>query len=145
MAILEQVSLKNVQLNPASLEDNVLDWISVDNKRVIPKLPQIFFGDGEPWMAANEFAIAKLQDTKGNDLKTVISNMNHLKAYASWLEGETIDWRHFPTKKKDRCLFRYRGRLIEQRKAGLLSPSTATTGMAAIIRFYRWAQIYGWV
>lgn len=108
MATLEQINLRSIHLDRALMEDDVLEWVEAENKPVIYKIPHIFFDDGEPWVAANEFAIGKLQDTKGNDLKTIVSNMNHLKAYASWLEQENIDWRHFPTKKKDRCLFRFR-------------------------------------
>ena len=114
-------------------------------ERTFERVPQIFFEDGGPWLAANAYALDKLQVVSGNDLKTIISNMSHLKAYASWLEEQELDWRHFPKRKKDRCLFRFRGYLIEQRDVRLISPSTATARMAAILQFYRWSQENGWI
>ena len=71
--------------------------------------------------------------------------MKHLKEYACWLEDHNIDWRHFPKRKSDRCLFRYRGYLIEQRDTNKVKPSTATARIAAVVRFYRWAQIMLWI
>jgi len=122
-----------------------VSWISKAHSRFYASVPHIFFDDGEPWLAANAFALDKLQGMSGSDIKTVVSSMGHLKAYACWLEDQGVDWRHFPKRKKDRCLFRYRGFLIGQREAGLVSPSTATTRMAAVVHFYRWAQVYGWI
>ncbi len=109
------------------------------------RVPHIFSEDGEPWLAANAYALDKLCAVSGSDPKTILSNMGHLKAYASWLEEQELDWRHFPQRKKDRCLFRFRGCLIEQRDSGLIKPSTATARMTAIVQFYRWAQENGWI
>lgn len=144
MAVLETVSITPMVPNYSDRLTGVT-WIQKEKGLVIPKVPHIFFDNGEPWLAANAYALAKLESVSGNDIKTVTSNMGHLKAYAGWLEGQGVDWRHFPSKKKDRCLFRYRGFLVTQRDAGLVSPSTATSRMATIIHFYRWAQVYGWI
>lgn len=122
-----------------------VSWVPIVGLKPLPKVPHIFFNNGEPWLAANAYAINKLESVAGNNLKTVTSSMSHLKAYACWLDDNEVDWRHFPKKKKDRSLYQYRGFLVRQRDTGLLSPSTASSRMAAIIRFYRWAQVYGWV
>lgn len=141
MAYLERA---NIQPMIPNCSDGNIEWTPLTGK-VLTNVPCIFFSDGEPWQAANKYALSKAQSVKGNNSKTVLSNMNHLKGYADWLEDNNIDWRCFPKKKKDRCLFLYRGHLIEQRDSGVISPSTATSRMAAIIRFYRWAKVYGWV
>ena len=144
MAMLERVSITPMALDTDKGSQEV-SWVPVSRSKPVPKVPHIFFDDGAPWLAANAYALHKLDSVVGNDIKTVASNMSHLKAYACWLEDHGVDWRHFPKRKKDRCLFQYRGFLIEQRKAGLVSSSTATSRMGAIIQFYRWAQVYGWV
>jgi integrase len=71
--------------------------------------------------------------------------MKHLANYASWLEFKELDWRHFPTRKQDRAPVLYRGDVIKQRDQGSLAPSTARSRMAAVIQFYRHAQIHGFV
>lgn len=144
MAVLEAVCITPMVPNHSNRLSGII-WLQNEKALVNPKVPHIFFESGEPWLAANAYALAKLESVSGNHIKTVTSNMGHLKAYASWLEDQGVDWRHFPTKKKDRCLFRYRGFLVQQRDAGLISPSTTTSRMAAIIHFYRWAQVYGWI
>jgi len=134
MAVLEIVNHKQMSLNPNG------EWKALNDSRS-NAIPQIFFNDGEPWLAANKYAFYMLNSISGNDPKTITSKMNHLKAYASWLEENQIDWRHFPKKQKDRCLFKYRGDLIEARDSGELAPSTVTTRMGAVIQFYRYAQL----
>lgn len=71
--------------------------------------------------------------------------MKHLAAYASWLESEELDWRHFPIRKSERAIVKFRGYLIEQRDQGIIAPSTTSARMAAVIRFYRHALINGFV
>jgi integrase len=68
--------------------------------------------------------------------------MKHLAAYASWLEDSNLDWRHFPTKRSERCLFQFRGFLIQQRDLAFLKPSTTKARMAAVLQFYRFAQVH---
>ena len=125
MAVLEIVNHKQMSLNPNG------EWKALNDSRS-NAIPQIFFNDGEPWLAANKYAFYMLNSISGNDPKTITSKMNHLKAYASWLEENQIDWRYFPKKQKDRCLFKYRGDLIEARDSGELAPSTVTTRMGAV-------------
>lgn len=111
----------------------------------IDKLPQIFWNDGQPWSEVNHWALEKATSVRGSNLKTVTSLMKHLAAYASWLECSEIDWRHFPTRLADRCVYRFRGYLIAERSKGRLKPSTATARMSAVIQFYRHAQHHGFV
>lgn len=142
-------NLEKIRIQPFipifSEKSGRISWVATSDHCSPQGAPHIFGDDGEPWLAANSYALSKLQSVSGNSIKTVTSNMGHLKAYACWLEDENLNWRYFPRKKKDRCLFRYRGFLIEQRNTGMLSPSTATARMAAILRFYRWAQVYRWI
>jgi integrase len=133
MAVLEVINQRKMFLN----ENN--EWDELVGSKPID-LPQIFFDNGEPWLAVNKYASNLLNAISGNNPKTITSKMNHLKAYASWLEQNQIDWRHFPKKQKDRCLFKYRGDLIDARDTGELAPSTVTTRMGAVIQFYRYAQ-----
>ncbi|MGR6798350.1 tyrosine-type recombinase/integrase [Sphaerotilus sulfidivorans] len=109
--------------------------------RPIRGLPQIFWADGSSWRAVNLWAHSRA--TNGlTDIKTVRSNLSHLHKYAQWLEGEQLDWRHFPMLERDRVLIRWRKHLIEQRdRLGLLAPSTASHRMNATIAFYRFAQV----
>ena len=143
MAILERIDIQ-LMVPERPVRSGDISWVS-EERCHISGVPHIFFEDGVPWFSANAYALDKLQGTVGNDLKTVASNMGHLKAYACWLEDQCVDWRHFPRRKKDRCLFRYRGFLIGQRESGTVSPSTATARMAAIIQFYRWAEVNRWI
>lgn len=109
----------------------------------IKNLPQIFYSDGTPFLAANAYAKEKAE--LGNASETVLSGMYHLVAYLSWLEDRGLNWTHFPLRKRERCLYRYRGYLIEQRNEGEISSSTASARMSAIVRFYRWAMVNNWI
>ena len=138
MADLELINLKPMYFDPKAGK-------CVERAGAITeKLPQLFWSDGRPWLAACEFGLSKLRDSNC-DMKTISSSMGHLRAYASWLEASQVDWRDFPKRKRDRCLFKYRGFLIEQRDQGRLAPSTTTTRMSSVIQFYRWARAYGWI
>lgn len=127
------------------VEDNSIRWVPDRLGRCIDKLPQIFWSDGEPWHEANHWALARATSGKGGHIKTVTSLMTHLVAYASWLESVDLDWRHFPLRKGERAVVRYRGELIAQRDRYSLAPSTARARMAAVIQFYRHCHAYGFV
>lgn len=136
MAVLERCNYHPMSLEVEDSSD--LPWIEDKLARSIPNCPHIFFYDGEPWLAANTYALELFQ--QGKCAETVVSAMNHLRDYAEWLEAERLDWRYFPLRKYDRCLYRYRGNLIQRREEGELSPSTVSARMSAIVRFYRWAK-----
>lgn len=116
------------------------EWVSNSVLKPIEKFSQIFFQSGEPWKEANRFAFYKLHGSTGNSLGNITASMNHLKAYVDWLEDNYLDWRYFPKSKKERCLFRFRGFLIEQRDKGFLSPSYTSERMSRVIQFYRYVQ-----
>ncbi|WP_198030609.1 tyrosine-type recombinase/integrase [Alcanivorax jadensis] len=118
-----------------------MPWVVDSTQTEIPDCPQIFRMDGEPWIEANVYAVQRLE--AGKNIETVNALMNHLRDYAEFLEVENLDWRHFPQKKRQRCLVRYRGNLIERRDDGCLSPSTATARMSSVVAFYRWARREG--
>jgi integrase len=127
------------------IEDSSVSWVHDRLAHPIDKLPQIFWDGDEPWHEANHWALTKATSTTGGDIGTVTSLMKHLAAYASWLESQELDWRHFPMRKQDRAVVKYRGHLIAQRDRGSLAPSTARSRMAAVIQFYRHAQVHGLV
>ena len=142
MANLEVISYKPMR---EVIKDGNISWAPDTLATSIGKLPQIFWSSGEPWHEANHWALAKATSTQGGHIKTVNSLMKHLAAYASWLEFKELDWRHFPTRKQERAAILFRGELIEQRGRGSLAASTARARMAAVIQFYRHAQIHGFV
>lgn len=123
---------------------DTLEWGLDPTISLIDKLPQIYWADACPWSEANLWAseMARNGDVK---LASICSLMEHLYKYAKWLETEEMDWRHFPQSKADRVLVRYRGALIRTRDAGELSPSTTTSRMRAVIRFYRYCEYRGFV
>lgn len=141
MAVLESFNYQPMNFISGISDD--LPWTECKENHALLNCPQVFFEDGEPWLAANMFALDALE--RGSRNETVVSAMNHIRDYANWLEDEGISWLHFPVKKRHRCLYRYRGSLIERRDNGLLSPSTASARMNAVVRFYRWAQANNWL
>lgn len=133
MASLERI---NLQLKVPVVDGGKLEW-SPSKREPMLALPQIVWSDGRPWREANLWAFDCASDTK-RSLKTVLSSMTHIHAYAKWLEQEGVNWWDFPVREMDRCLVRFRGALIEARDDGLIAPSTTSQRMAAVIRFYRW-------
>ena len=127
------------------VEDGKVRWSVDPVVAAIKGLPQIFWSNGAPWSEANHWALTKSREVSGRDLETLKSLMKHLKAYASWLEVETIDWRHFPMRKEGRAVVRFRKALMAKIEANELAASTAKARMAAAIQFYRHAQRYGFV
>ena len=114
--------------------DGRVEWKEETGAR---ELPVIFQRTGETWSEANLWA---RHLAAHNHAKTVRRSVDHLCAYATWLEEENLTWWHFPPFEKDRCLVRYRGALKQARDRGELAPSTTSHRMAAVIRFYRWAS-----
>ncbi len=135
MATLELIQFQPHQAEV--LEGESPDSVAWRASRAARILPTIVWADGESWGQANLWAhhlAAQL------DPKTVLASMKHLTSYAQWLEAEKTDWWHFPDKKADRCVFRFKKALIAARDAREIAPSTASARMAAVVRFYRWAH-----
>lgn len=114
-------------------------WVPESSIRSAGRLPQIFWDDGAPWREVNLWLLEMIRN---RDVKstTVLNLAEHLHKYANWLEQAAVDWRHFPQSKADRVLVRFRGALVDARDHGVLSPSTTTARMNAVIRFYRYAS-----
>lgn len=102
----------------------------------IPELPQIFWESGESWAEANLWALEKLVNQR-RDIETAKGLMKHLHRYACFLEDAKLDWRHFPIRKSERAIVRFRGDLIRQIKMGSLAASTGQARINAIVQFYR--------
>lgn len=126
------------------MREQQANWVLSPRSRAISTFPQIFWKDGTPWFEANHWALDKIKNMSV-ELDTIRSLMGHLHKYANWLEQEQIDWRHFPTRKSDRVLVRYRGALIAKRDAGDLKPSTTTARMQAVIQFYRHCAVHNFI
>lgn len=80
MANLERTHYQPMKFLEGHSDD--LPWIVDAHQLTIPKCPQIFFDSGEPWLAANLYAVARLE--RQTNIKTVLSDMNHLRDYAEW-------------------------------------------------------------
>lgn len=124
------------------LEDGEIVNSPRESARPIAKLPQIFWCNGEGWAEANLWALDKAEQVK---METVKSRMKHLHAYACFLEGNNLDWRHFPIRKEDRAIVRFRGQLIKDRDLGHLGGKTASERMNAVCEFYKYADHEGFV
>lgn len=141
MANLEYIDFKPLR---EVIDDCSLTWESDRLSRPIPRLPQLFWKNGEGWAEANHWALEKATSLK-TDIETVKALMKHLYAYARFLEEKALDWRHFPVRLADRAIVLFRGHLIEQINHGSLASSTARARMAATIQFYRHADAHGFV
>lgn len=127
----------------ASLGDaGELVW--ADRQKTIEKLPQIFWASGLGWSEVNVWALDRAA-AGSTDMDTVKRNMKHLLTYARFLERSKEDWRHFPVRKEDQPIRKFRKFLIDQREAGEIKPSTATNCMAAVIQFYRFVLLKGFL
>ncbi len=141
MAVLEYIHHQPMKFEPSS-EDVKFGFIPDTRFKTVERFPQIFFSNGEPWKEANQYAFNRFYDSN-KDLKTVTRELGHLSKYADWLEQNNLHWLHFPMKKRGRCLYRFRGYLIECRENTLLAPSTVTQIMSLVVKFYRWAHSMG--
>jgi hypothetical protein len=121
------------------IQDRSVTWSQLQNARTIEGLPQIFWESQQPWREANLWALDRATSIDV-DLATVQSSMSCLLAYARWLEHTNTAWWHFPLRKADRCLYRFRKHLIDLRDDGKVAPSSASARMSSVVRFYRWLR-----
>ncbi len=142
MAILENIQHQPFEFKLSS-ENLEYGFIPNTNRKIEKSFPQIFFSDGEPWYEVNRYAFSRYYDQQ-IDIKTVNREMTHLSRYANWLEEARLHWLHFPKKKYERCLFKFRGYLIWLRNEGFLAPSTTSQTMRNVVAFYRWASDEGY-
>ena len=106
-----------------------------------PKDMYIVFGDnGEPWIEAFQFLISKSHLNS----KTILSNAKDLAAYLTFLEHENISWLHFPKRKSERCLYRFREYLIDSERVSD-TRLTEQRRINLIISFYKWADHEGFI
>lgn len=105
------------------------------------EFPVIIQGDGSPSEIFNLYLLKKLQQTIQYDLKTFASIANQLVDFQRFLEDEQLDCLKFHKLKQSNAIFKYRTRLIEQANAGLISASSASNRINAIVNFYRFLVI----
>lgn len=113
-------------------------------KQPITQLPQIYWEGGEGWHEVNVWALERAA-SRQVDAETIKRLMKHLSQYAEYLESQGLDWRHFPVRKDEQVLRKYRKELIERIERGSLASSTAVNSMAAVIQFYRYADLHNLV
>ncbi|VVE57457.1 hypothetical protein [Pandoraea anhela] len=116
-----------------------LIWEKRTDKPSIKQLPQLYWEDHSGWDEANVWS---LERTEAVDDETVKRTMKHLCVYANFLESEKTDWRHFPIRRDEQVLRRFRKHLIDQREEGALASSTVSSCMSTIIQFYRFAHLH---
>ncbi|KVD49051.1 integrase [Burkholderia sp. ABCPW 11] len=124
-------------------EHDELFWTK-EPKRPIDRLPQIFWDDGRGWDEANLWALDRTASCHVH-AETTNRTMKHLSRYANFLEASGIDWRHFPIRKEEQVLRRFRKHLVEERDDGMLASSTASNCMSTVIQFYRFAEAHNLV
>ncbi len=107
--------------------------------------PVIFWKTGQPWGEANDYLYSRADLVLSADLdvRTLHHECTALHAYANWLEETETDWRHWPIKRSERCLVRYRGALVNRAEAGTLERSTAAARIRVVLNFYRWGLVAG--
>lgn len=136
MATLEIIQLKRHEPSIPEVDSpEIVNWLA--SRGVVQELPMIVWVNGETWGQANLWAAYLAEHLNP---QTVMTSLKHLAGYAQWLEAEGIEWWHFPEKKSERCLFRFRRALVSARDANEIAPSTASARMAAVLRFYRWVH-----
>lgn len=141
MARLEHI--RHTFFNAFLSEQGDLIWAE-EARKPIEGLPQIFWDDGRCWDEANVWALDRAA-SHNVAIETVDRGMKHLAKYAKWLSDENMDWQHFPIRKEDRVLGRFRKYLMDEMKSGQIAASTASACMNACIQFYRWANTYNLV
>ena len=106
-----------------------------------PKDMSMVMGDnGEPWIEAFQFLINKSHLNP----KTILSNAKDLTAYLTFLELQGINWLHFPKRKSERCLYRFREYLIDPLRVSE-TRLTEQRRINLIISFYKWADHEGFI
>lgn len=113
-------------------------------KTPIDRLPQIFWANGRAWAEANVWAETRAASGEV-DIQTIEKLMKHLARYAHYLEVQGVDWRHFPVRKSERVLAKFRKHLMDAVDDGVLANSTASNRMNAVIQFYRFADSHNLV
>lgn len=135
------ITIRYTPHNEVIDERGKIEWIPSRTRKTILDLPQLVWDSGMPVTEANVWALYRAES--GTSLKTIHSNVSKLLPYVRFLEAEEIDLYHFPLRKADRNLIRYRGKLVDSRKAGEISAAEATSRMRAVINFYRFLQNNG--
>ncbi|MEB3767280.1 site-specific integrase [Acinetobacter sp. MD2] len=107
------------------------------NGDVYLNFPIIIQGDGHPSEILNLYLLKKLQRTIQYDFKTFASISNQLVDFQRFLEDEKLDCLKFHKLKQFNAIFKYRTRLIEHVNAGLISVSSASHRINAVVNFYR--------
>jgi len=137
MARLEYI---NHEFYEGSLRDDQLIW-QQQARTALPALPQVFWEDGSAWNEVNVWALDRAASGEVS-MQTVKRTMKHLCSYAYFLEERGLDWQHFPIRREEQALRKFRKYLMDALSSGELSNATASNCINAVVRFYRFAQVH---
>jgi len=107
----------------------------IDESRKSKIMYTVMHDNGELWYEAHLYLIHRSHLNS----KTILSNAKDLAAYLSFLEQEGINWLHFPKRKADRCLYRFREYLLDTSKLSQ-TKLTEQRRINLVVKFYRWAE-----
>lgn len=139
MARLEKIALRMYRLSEPEAKKR-WDKASSESNGV---LPQIFWKGGSSWDEVNVWAFSKRQ--AGIKTERLMSLMKGLHRYAIYLEESQLDWRHFPRRRDEQVLRRFRGYLIGTIHDGVYTSSTVRETMNSVVDFYRFALTHNLV
>lgn len=121
--------------NPNGLPDHSF---SANSDGYLPNFPVLIQGNSEPWAIGNLYLISKVKHEAGYESRTFRGIADHLLDYLRFLESEGLDYLHFPKNNRLKVTFRYRKRLIDFVTDGVISTSTASARINAVVNFYRY-------
>lgn len=110
------------------------EWVPDQTRKSITRYC-VFWEQGKLWWEV--FCYLAESRCKSETIRSRANDLNH---YANWLEKTGLHWLHFPLKKSDRCLYRYRAHLIDNANGTSSVPSRR---IRAVVNFYQYARTKG--
>ena len=139
MARVRQYTSYKYDLSNVTLVDQLKSLKPIDpNKH--KEMCTVVGEDGEPWIEALQFLIHNSEKKPA----TILSKAKDLAHYLSFLEEEGISWLHFPPRKAERCVYRYRTYLVDLSRVST-TRQTEQRRMRTIVNFYQWASHEGFI
>ncbi|MBA1293749.1 site-specific integrase [Pseudomonas lurida] len=124
----------HIDANPDGLPDY---GFSTDSDGYLPNFPILIQGNSEPWTIGNHYLTSKVKYEARYESRTFRGIADHLLDYLRFLEDEGLDYLYFPKNNRLKVTFRYRKRLIDFVTDGVISISTASARINAVVNFYR--------
>jgi integrase len=121
-------------------DGGVLHCQPIDNN--IGSLPTLFTNDGLFNTEANSYFFYLKAIKRAKDLSPCAQALH---AYYQFLEGEQLEWDHFPPIKRLKPTYQFRSYLLTQVKNGELAHSTASVRMNQVVNYYKWLMHEGYL